>query len=181
MQTKKVHRSSSKNKLLLRLVLGVLVILVAATIYYFFIKSGTDASEVRPVNTVDYSSPTEEEIKETEDFKQKQQAENNRLVPPSPNVTPIISYVGQYDAAIEASGFVSSILEDGGTCTLTVTKNDVKISKSVSAQRDAQTTKCDLFMFPAKELIVKGEWSATITYESASSSGTSEPMKFEVR
>lgn len=181
MKIKKTHRSTSKNKLMLGTIVGLFVILIGAMLYYLFIKKEVDSTGIDPVNTINYSSPSEEELKETEDFKQKQQAQSDDPNFPPSNVTPIISYIGQYDAAIEASAFVSSIIEDGGTCTLLVTRNDIKISKTISARKDAQTTKCDLFMFPTNELPTKGEWSATISYKSTTSSGTSEVMKFEVK
>jgi hypothetical protein len=179
MQIKKGYRS--KQKIIIWAIAGLALLCIAFVAYYFLIRNDTEASDIRPVNTVDYSSPSEKELKETEAFKQKQQTQDEQTGSPSPNVTPVISYVGQYDAAIEASAFVSSIIEDGGTCTLTLAKGSLEITKSVPARKDAQTTKCDFFTFPAKELAQKGAWSATVSYKSATSSGTSAVTKFEVK
>ena len=190
MQTQK--RTVSKTKLIKRplfWVVTVLVVLALVALAIILLGRGQSKNSIeqRPPNTVDYGPPSEEEKKETEAFKEEQQKGTPQPTPPPSNgkqsVTPTISYVGQYDAAIEASAFVSTIFEDGGICTLTLTHNGQSVTKTSPASKDAKTTRCELFAFDAKELRQKGAgtWTATVSYESATAKGTSQPSEFEVK
>lgn len=178
------HKSLLKRPLFW--VITVIVLAIAATSYYFLVarqKSDT----INPPNTVNYEPPTDQEKRETEEFKQNQEKQADQPDPtpatPAPDgrkaVTPTISYIGQYDAAIEASALVPSVIEDG-TCTLTLKKGSSTVTKTNQAVKDARSTRCALFTFPAKEL-AKGTWTATVNFSSATSTGTSAASTLEVK
>lgn len=182
MQTSTYQKRSRKNKVVLWIILALLILAAGGAAAYYYAKSqNKDAVDVRPVNTVDYNPPSEQEQKETEEFKQQQQQNaGDTQTNATGNITPIISYIGQYDASIEASAYVPNLVEKGGTCTLTLIQGASKVVKTTTAANDAQTTRCNLFMFPAKELKV-GKWSATVSYSSSTSAGTSARTEFEVK
>jgi hypothetical protein len=175
-----------RNHLLL---IAVAVLLIAGVGTFFVVRSHAGAAnDVRKPNSVDYGPPTEQEKKETEAFKEQQQKQNGETPAPAPKtdsgklaVTPVISYVGQYDASIEASGFVPSIFENGGTCTLTLTHGSTTVTKTSAGSEDARTTRCQTFSFPARELKPVGTWTAVLSYSSPTSEGSSSKVDFEVK
>jgi len=185
----KTKAGSLLNRPLLLAGLAVILIGVAigGTLLYRHLWSNSNSPTTQPRNTVNYDPPTEDEKKATEEFKKQQEAQNSNPATPPPTapdgrkqVTPVISYAGQYDASVEASAFIATIIEDGGTCTLTVRDGSKVVTKTSAGAADARTTRCNLFSFPAKELSA-GTWTATISYDSPTATGTSDPVKFEVK
>jgi hypothetical protein len=76
---------------------------------------------------------------------------------------------------VEASGFVAEKVENDGTCTLTLTRGASTIAANNPGQADATTTNCGLLTVPAAQLSA-GTWEATLSYQSPTSRGTSQPM-----
>ena len=75
-------------------------------------------------------------------------------------------------AEVVAGGFVSEVVETGGTCTLTLTRDGVTTSGTSDASPDAVTTSCGEVRAGGPEL-VPGSWDAVLSYESAESAGAS--------
>ena len=177
-----MRKISKKTGLLLGV--GALVVVVATFAYVSTSKSSAD--KPKPVNTINYGPPTEEEIEETKRFKQAQQ---NPKPTPDPQktrsgktvVTPVISYAGQYDALFEAGAYIPGVIEAGGTCTITFKNGGATVKKVTKGAEDATTTRCEVFSFPSRELSPKGTWTATLQYSSATSEGTSQPVTVEVK
>ena len=93
----------------------------------------------------------------------------------------VVSYAG-WDAgssSVEVDGFVTSSIEDGGTCTVTLTRGADTRTASAPAFADASTTICPPLFVPGSEL-APGRWEALLAYASASSAGTSAPVQVEV-
>jgi hypothetical protein len=82
------------------------------------------------------------------------------------------------DRALVA-GYVSGVVEDGGTCTLTLTSGGARVTAENAAMADAATTSCGALTVPGDRL-APGTWSATLAYESPTSSGSSSPVRIEV-
>jgi hypothetical protein len=80
---------------------------------------------------------------------------------------------------VEAAGFVAGVVETGGVCALELTRTGEHAEATRDAEADASMTNCGSLAVPADQLSV-GEWSATLSYRSATSSGTSEPMTVTV-
>ena len=172
------NRQSKKILLLIGLLVAVILAVIA--VMYYQKRQSENEAVIRPVNTVDYSGPTQEEIDQTETFKKQQQEKAAQTPSNAATVTPVISYLGQYDASIEGSAVIGSITEDGGLCTLTLINGTSKVVKTSAAVKDAQSTRCELFMFPATELRPTGTWTGTVSYKSDNASGVSEKVSFEV-
>lgn len=93
----------------------------------------------------------------------------------------VLSFAGwnESSAAMEAGGYVTVLLEDGGICTLTLTADDRVRTVSGDAIRDATTVSCGTLQITGDQL-GSGSWEAVLSYESSSTVGQSAPMKVQV-
>jgi hypothetical protein len=80
---------------------------------------------------------------------------------------------------VQVGGYVAGVVEDGGTCTLTLTKGAQTVTGRAEAVADASTTACGAVTVPGDE-VGDGTWSARLAYESAAHVGTSEAWDVEV-
>lgn len=149
----------------------------------FLSNNGTTTDTTNGIN---YGPPTEEEKQETEDFKNKQ-GDSTSTPPTTPpagqkkSVTPTISSWGynKLNGNVEVSGYVPGIIEDGGTCTLTLEKASQKETESKASTADAQNTSCGLITVAGNRLS-NGSWKATLTYGSDTANGSSQAVTVEV-
>jgi hypothetical protein len=81
---------------------------------------------------------------------------------------------GQSGTSVEVSGFVSGIVEDGGTCRVTLTHDDETVTAENEGLADATTTVCGVIEVGDAEMS-SGWWQAVLSYESATSTGASQP------
>ncbi|MBF0687198.1 MAG: hypothetical protein IR158_05435 [Cellulomonas sp.] len=81
--------------------------------------------------------------------------------------------------AVEVSGY-ADVVEDGGTCTLTITRDGRTVTGSEVAVADASTTSCGL-MSAAPTTPSAGTWQAVLSYSSDASRGASAPVEVRVR
>ena len=98
------------------------------------------------------------------------------------DVPVVVTYAGweETSAAVEVGAHVTGLIEDGGTCTLTLTRDGVEVTASAAGMADASSTTCGSgFTVPGAEL-AGGTWSAVVSYESATASGSSEDVTVEV-
>lgn len=141
-------------------------------------RSNTDSTKTtKPVNTVNYDPPTDEE-KNAGDIKKEEIVQNESEMTNNTSGTNLISAnivivdASQYDSILEVRAFASNVLENG-TCTITFTKQGAPtVTKKVSAFADASTTPCTTASFDRTEFASGGVWSMVLTFESASSNGT---------
>jgi hypothetical protein len=82
-------------------------------------------------------------------------------------------------AAVEVDGYLAGIVEDGGTCTLTLTQGGATATAEVPGTADATTTSCGGASVPGAQL-APGTWTAVLTYRSGTSTGTSAPAEVTV-
>lgn len=96
-------------------------------------------------------------------------------------VTVTISTWAQKDGAITVNGFVSGVVEDGGTCTLTMTSaaNGKQVTASRTAIANVTNTSCGESSVPVSKLST-GSWQAVLVYSSSTSSGQSSPVTIDV-
>jgi hypothetical protein len=82
-------------------------------------------------------------------------------------------------AAVEAGGYLSPVVEEGGTCTLELTNGAQTRTAEVAAAPDATTTVCLGLSVPGTEL-GPGEWDAVLRYRSPGLEERSAPLRVEV-
>ncbi|MGY1719543.1 hypothetical protein ACI8AG_10920 [Blastococcus sp. SYSU DS0552] len=92
--------------------------------------------------------------------------------PRAVDVSPTYSGWDRPTAGVVVGGVVSGVIEGGGTCTATLTRNGVSAEGSSDGVPDARTTSCGEIRVPGDRLS-SGEWSATLTYRSPTSAGES--------
>ena len=92
-----------------------------------------------------------------------------------------ITYAG-WEAAgstVEVDGYVGGLVEDGGSCTLTLTRGQATATVSADASADATTTDCGPLTVPGSRLS-SGTWKAQVAYRSSWTSGTSGTVEVTV-
>ncbi len=103
-------------------------------------------------------------------------------VDPGSGLDVVVSFaaVGPGGDAVEASGSVPGLVEDGGRCVLVLRRDgrdDVTAEGAASA--DAQSTSCGLLAVPLDRL-APGAWTARLDYRSDESSGSSDDVEVVV-
>ncbi|MGY1743502.1 MULTISPECIES: hypothetical protein [unclassified Blastococcus] len=94
-------------------------------------------------------------------------------------VVPTYSAWDPIASAFVAGGYVPDVIEDGGTCTLTLSHNGVVLTGESVASADATTTDCAEVRIAAEEL-APGPWEAVLGYASAGATGESAPFSVVV-
>jgi hypothetical protein len=81
-----------------------------------------------------------------------------------------------WDAAssgLLVAAVVTDVVEDGGTCTVTASRDGAQVSVTGSATADATSTTCGEIAVPGSRLGGSGTWSVTVAYRSATAAGAS--------
>jgi hypothetical protein len=106
---------------------------------------------------------------------------------PAPSVGPTtdgalqVTFAAWDDAAggVAVDGFLPAVVEETGTCTLTLTKDGDTATASVPGTASASTTACGGAVVPGSQLST-GTWTAVLTYRSPTSTGSSAPIEVAV-
>ena len=102
--------------------------------------------------------------------------------PARPTTTDVVLSTASWDEAtssVQAGGYVSPAVEDGGTCTVELRQDERTVSVDGPATADASTTVCAGLTIGGSDL-GPGTWEAVLRYESPAHSGTSSPVAVEV-
>lgn len=182
-------RSSQKK----RAVIGV-AILIALTALGFGAskivmnrqanKDATGASDNTSQEDINYAPATEEEKQQTDDHKEELAEQQGQTSAPSDtreNATPVITDAGQYDSHVEVRSFIPEIVEANGKCTMTFKQGTLQLVRTTDVLPSATTTICEPPKIPATEFPNTGKWVLTVSYDSPSSRGTSDPWEVEVK
>jgi hypothetical protein len=119
---------------------------------------------------INYDPPTDEEKAQANAKSSAiQQANNDKNSQPSGNkrsVTPVITSI----EGGTVRGYVSGVVEDGGTCTATFTQaGKATVTATSQGIGNASTTNCT----PITAQLSSGKWQVSLSYSSATSQGTS--------
>jgi hypothetical protein len=102
--------------------------------------------------------------------------------PPRPTDTDVVLSTASWDAGtatVQIGGYVSPLVEDGGTCTAELKRGDRTMTVEGPATPDASTTVCGGLEIAGAQL-QPGSWQVVLSYASAQRSGSSAPMTVEV-
>lgn len=96
-------------------------------------------------------------------------------------VNPIVVYAGVDvpSGTVRVDAFVPDVIEDGGTCTATLSNGAARVSAAAPAAGDATATWCETVVLRLDDLET-GTWEAVVQYTSTGSAGTSPPVTVEV-
>jgi len=97
------------------------------------------------------------------------------------DVSVLLTYSGWNASAaqVEVDGYVPGVAEDGGTCLLTLTRAGTTVTASVPGTENVADTDCGGAAVPGSKLS-QGSWTAVLSYDSASTHGTSSPVEVQV-
>jgi hypothetical protein len=186
------NKNYTKNSKYTRKKLFVLFVSILAILVILFVLEKSEVinlynDQKQPSTTteqdeINLNPPTEEELQAVEDNKNKLSEEidksNNAVPPPQKedgkiDVKPVIGYIEIRDEQIRANGFISTMIEEGGTCTLTLSRGEQKVQTTTTSLADAQSTICGL-MLVNKNDVSNGSWTATLSYSSDKYEGVSD-------
>jgi hypothetical protein len=173
------NKTKSNKKILIFFTILLFLIFTGLIVYSLARNDNPPETQTDGIN---YGPATEEEIQAAEDNKSRlveEQKQQNQAPPPQQNsnqktgVTLVFGYIEVRDGQVNSNGFISTIIEEGGTCTLTLKKGSRLAQATSLSLADAQSTVCGLMQINTSELS-GGEWSATISYSSDKYEGVSE-------
>jgi hypothetical protein len=170
-----------KNKKVL-IVLFIIILVFAVLGTFFAMKNSNNKTTPTTGNDGNYinlNPATDEERKETEEFKKnlEKQSESGNVSTSQANVT--ITYASFDGSAVSGAGIVSGVFEDGGACTLTLTRAGVKVSGTSTGIADVNKTTCPEISIDRSKLS-SGEWTAVLSYNSPKLNGVSQPRSVVV-
>lgn len=177
------------SKKLVAVVTVSVFLLTGAAVYYQNRGAPSNYQEKLEINSeqregLNLAPPTAEDEQRANENKQNivdRQNQPDQQSAAVKQITPVITYAGQYDALVEVGGYVPGVFEDSGTCTATFTKNGSTVEKIVTAIKNVNSVDCPVMSANSNEFNQKGNWTLTLTYKSLSASGTSSAQQIEVR
>lgn len=192
--SKHTHTNKRRSKLPTVILASVLLLLIGVmVVYYGRARSHTTAPvpQWQPTTKVDLSPATPEEVQDSNQHKEDTvKGGSDTSTPTSPtaqntapskkSVSIIVVSANQAGAQIEVRSYVSGVIEEGGTCTATFTKGQLKLSRQSSGAQDATTTVCGRITVPTAEFPEKGSWNMKVEYASPTAAGESSNTNIEV-
>lgn len=152
----------------------------------FWILNKTADQNNQPNNTkngINYAPPTEEEKQEAVQHKQDISQKIDPQSKPSSNpasdsnqASVVITSLFVENGKVRGAGIIGNIFEEGGTCTLTLTKGSEKLSGTSQGIQDVNKTTCPPIYIKASG----GQWAAVMSYNLQGVSGTSPPQTINV-
>ena len=173
-------RSTTARRTLAAVGLAAVCVLPACSLVADTDEASSSATASSPAT--DSPSTPEETAEPTEAPVVDEEGEPVATDPPRPGAIDVVlsnAYWDPAEAAVFAAGYVSPVVEDGGTCTLRVSRDGNVVRATSEGIADASTTACGGLVLPGDELS-PGTWSVVLSYESGSASGESEPLEVEV-
>lgn len=173
----------NKNSIIIA---AVTLVILAGGIALYLSNRTNNSEQVEATPTaqeeINLNPPTEEDIKEAETHKEQlaQFSDNPSAPPENGKVTPIITSWGQANEKVEVAARVPGVLEEGGTCTLTLKKDGVTRSATSQGIANVSEVSCGFIAIPRSSLTA-GEWSATVSYSSPKANGVSEAKTITVK
>lgn len=162
--------------------IAILILAGGGIFYYFKHKSNTKA-QIDPVTggAINYGPPTKQDTADiNNEISSDQQAQDKYTRPKGKLVTPMIVSYGQTKDGVEVSARVPGIVEDGGTCTLTLSMGSEKVTASKKAVSNVSEVSCG-FITISNSKLSPGNWSAAVSYLSDKYRGNSDNVTVEVK
>jgi hypothetical protein len=173
-----------------KLIITLAVIAILTGVGAFVLYQQNNSSTPNKGSSVKYSPPTEAEKQEAVSHKDSIPTANSQNNNPSTSsasskraVTVEITTFRQTSSDFTVNGFVNGVVENGGTCTLTmVSSGDAsqKVTESRQGEANATNTTCGEISVPLRKLHA-GKWNTTLSYSSATATGISDVNPLEVQ
>jgi len=137
-------------------------------------SSPTTKTTDQPIN---YSPATDEEKADSDSHKVDSSNNQNQNTDGNGGTTKRqveVTLTGSHTntSNLYVNGYVDGIVEDGGTCTVTLKNGSSVVTRSRQGVSNATNTTCGQTAIPLASLRA-GTWQATLSYSSATSTGKS--------
>ena len=172
------HKSSSPRKSTVAIIVALMLIIAVAAgsfvyVYAFngnlFGWSNQTQQKTDDADGVNYEAPTEEEVTTGSSIKQDS-IENNKTSTPSSSLDLSITALNQTSDTLRVRVLIPSIVSSG-TCTASLVKGSLLVSRSVETQALSNASTCKGFDIPLSELAA-GKWNITVNFENETQKGT---------
>lgn len=173
------QKTNKMNKVTKIGIIAAIAILVAGGIVFAY-RSKNESSKTPDATPVSQqSNPNINLEPATDQEKQATEQHKNDLAqqtPPNTNTTPSgqkkqVSVVITSATSTSLNAYISGVLEDSGTCTLTLTRGSQTVTKSSPGFGNVNTTNCTPINY---DTLSTGTWTATLTYTSPTAEGKSQ-------
>ncbi len=187
----KLHRKQ-KSPTKIILVSAAVLLLAGLGVYAFYAKQTdswpfTQASDkTRDTGEVNYGPPTEQEIEDSQDAKQRGDTEetteeNSNNNQSAQSTIPVaISSASVIDNNLEIRAFTPGIIEGTGECTATVSNGNKKVTAKSTAFIDTSSSICQPILIEKSQLGT-GTWQVVVTYSSPDAKGTSQTVTVTIQ
>lgn len=167
-----------QNKKIILLAVAVVIAIVLTVgsliVYRNFQKPKPDFNGTAGLSGINYSPPTQDERRAANEQKEKNVTEQANASKNEDNKAIVVITDASYYAdnnSVEVRAYISNIIEDGGTCTVTFEKDGHKITQQQTAFKDATTTQCGALDTPRSQFNSNGTWNTTVVYTSSKANG----------
>lgn len=121
-------------------------------------------------NKVDLGSATTDQQQAGKDIKKETVDSNNQPTPsPGANIPVIISAASQNGSTLQVRSLIQSVISDG-TCSLELSHNGQKVTKSSGVQAMSSSSTCQGFDIPTSELS-PGTWTIQLMISAKEGAG----------
>ena len=189
----KLHRKQkSPTKIILLSTAALLLVGLGAYAFYAkqtdswpFIPTSED-TKTRDADEVNYDPPTEQEIKDSQDAKQRGETEktpeeNTNNNQSTQSVVPVaISSASVIDNNLEIRAFTPGIIEGTGECTATISRGSKSVTSKSTAFVDTSSSICQPILIE-KSRLESGTWQVVVTYSSPDAKGTSQTVTVTIQ
>lgn len=176
-------KSLRNNKKYLYILGAIIVALVLLFVVFALPKdspSSQEATTSSPDTDSNTTDPTIQSTKNTDSTKPDDSVSSTDINSPSSDLKTVpigISFAGVIEDNVEIRAFISEVIEGSGTCTATLTRGSLSVTKSSSAFIDATTSQCEPIEIPRSQFASSGIWTLTVSYKSSDAQGTSQSME----
>lgn len=186
MQLKKTQPKNRRNKIVIGIIMSIVF---AAGLYTVIAWSNQLPPFISPTSDETNLSKTNTEKRAIDDLKKnpENKVKNDQHdVPDAPAVdesglreaNALVTNVETSPSEVRVSGFISDIVEDGGTCYFVFVQSGKTIEKAASTLANATSTTCRTLTISKSEFDTPGRWLVHIKYTSQYSRAESLPKEF---
>ncbi|MFZ1301787.1 MAG: hypothetical protein WAQ27_04425 [Candidatus Microsaccharimonas sp.] len=147
------------------------------------VTANNPSDEIRGINDVDYSPPSEEDAEQSKAGKDKltdDSGNSNTTTDGQKSVAVGVSFADLIDNKVEIRAFTPGIVEGSGTCLATLTKNNLSVTASSKAFIDSTSSQCTPIYIDVSKFQEKGVWDLTVTYTSPQAAGRSDVIEVKI-
>lgn len=175
------NKKSYKNKLVPLIIIAALLLTAAVFVGWRIHHRTTPQNVTLGPGEINFNPPTKEEQQAGDEKKEEITKEQD-----TPPTTPtgkadvVVTYASQYENGVEVGGYVSNIVEEGGTCKLTLSNDTKTLTATTTGVANAHSTDCPALVI-SRDKLSTGTWTAILSYSSAKASGSAQPKDVIVK